>query len=61
MGQGLFARAHANRLKIDFPNDEALRIAHEASDQARDMRSRGALNRERVSGMRSGRATHAER
>ncbi|WP_371925992.1 transposase, partial [Pseudomonas sp. PB101] len=38
-----------NRLKIDFPDDESMRISHEAIYQALYIQGRGALKRELVS------------
>ena len=38
----------ANRLQFDFPDDESMRISHEAIYQALYIQGRGALNRELV-------------
>ena len=38
----------ANRLKVDFPDDESMRISHEAIYQALYVQGRGALRRELV-------------
>lgn len=46
----------ALRLQIDFPNDESMRISHEAIYQALYIQGRGALKRELVSCLRTGRA-----
>lgn len=46
----------SNRLKIDFPDDESMRISHEAIYQALFIQSRGALKRELVACLRTGRA-----
>lgn len=46
----------ANRLKIDFPYDESMRISHEAIYQALYIQGRGALKRELVICLRTGRA-----
>lgn len=51
----------ANRLKIDFPDDESMRISHEAIYQALYVESRGALKRELVSCLRTGRALRVPR
>jgi IS30 family transposase len=46
----------ARRLPIDFPDDVAMRISHEAIYQALYVQGRGALKRELVSCLRTGRA-----
>jgi IS30 family transposase len=51
----------ARRLAIDFPNDEDMRISHEAIYQALFIQSRGALRRELTAGLRTGRALRTPR
>lgn len=51
----------ANRLKVDFPDDESMRISHEAIYQALYIESRGALRRELVACLRTGRALRVPR
>lgn len=51
----------SNRLKLDFPDDESMRISHEAIYQALYVESRGALKRELVACLRSGRALRVPR
>lgn len=51
----------ARRLQIDFPNDESMRISHEAIYQALYIQGRGALKRELVSCLRTGRALRVPR
>ena len=51
----------ANRLPIDFPDDESMRISHEAIYQALFIQSRGALKRELVACLRTGRALRVPR
>jgi IS30 family transposase len=51
----------ANRLRIDFPDDESMRISHEAIYQALYVESRGALKRELVMCLRTGRALRVPR
>jgi IS30 family transposase len=46
----------ANRLPIDFPDDESMRISHEAIYQALYIQGRGALKRELVACLRTGHA-----
>ncbi len=46
----------ANRLKLDFPDDESMRISHEAIYQALYIQGRGALARELTACLRTGRA-----
>ena len=51
----------SNRLQIDFPDDESMRISHEAIYQALYIHGRGALKRELVHCLRTGRALRTPR
>ncbi len=51
----------ANRLPVDFPDDESMRISHEAIYQALYIQGRGALKRELVHCLRTGRALRVPR
>jgi IS30 family transposase len=51
----------ANRLRVDFPDDESMRISHEAIYQALYVQGRGALRRELTSCLRTGRALRVPR
>jgi IS30 family transposase len=51
----------AHRLRVDFPDDESMRISHEAIYQALYVESRGALKRELVACLRTGRALRVPR
>jgi IS30 family transposase len=51
----------ANRLRIDFPDDPEMRISHEAIYQALYIQGRGALKRELVACLRTGRALRVPR
>ncbi|MCY3950373.1 MAG: IS30 family transposase [Acidimicrobiaceae bacterium] len=51
----------SNRLRIDFPDDESMRISHEAIYQALYVQGRGALKRELVACLRTGRALRVPR
>ncbi|MBB1055655.1 IS30 family transposase, partial [Dietzia sp. B44] len=51
----------SNRLKVDFPEDESMRISHEAIYQALYIQGRGALKRELVTCLRTGRALRVPR
>jgi IS30 family transposase len=51
----------ANRLRVDFPHDETMRISHEAIYQALYVQGRGALRRELVTCLRTGRALRVPR
>jgi len=51
----------SNRLKFDFPEDESMRISHEAIYQALYVQGRGALKRELVACLRTGRALRVPR
>ena len=44
----------SNRLRVDFPHDESMRISHEAIYQALYVQGRGALKRELVACLRTG-------
>lgn len=46
----------SNRLKIDFPEDDSMRISHEAIYQALYVAGRGGLTREATAFLRTGRA-----
>jgi len=50
-----------NRIKLDFPDDESMRISHEAIYQALYIEGRGALKRELILCLRTGRALRAPR
>jgi hypothetical protein len=47
----------ANRLRVDFPQDESMRISHEAIYQALYVQGRGALKRELVACLRTAAGT----
>jgi IS30 family transposase len=51
----------ANRLRIDFADDASMRISHEAIYQALYVQGRGALKRELVACLRTGRALRVPR
>ena len=51
----------ANRLQLDFPDDKSMRISHEAIYQALYIQGRGALKRELVTYLRTGRALRVPR
>jgi IS30 family transposase len=51
----------SNRLRVDFPDDELMRISHEAIYQALYVQGRGALRRELVACLRTGRALRVPR
>jgi len=51
----------SNRLRVDFPDDESMRISHEAIYQALYVQSRGALKRELAACLRTGRALRVPR
>jgi IS30 family transposase len=46
----------ANRIVLDYPDDEQIRISHEAIYQALYVQGRGALRRELTACLRTGRA-----
>ncbi len=51
----------ANRLRLDFPDDAAMRVSHEAIYQALYVQGRGALRRELTACLRTGRALRVPR
>jgi IS30 family transposase len=51
----------ANRLRVDFPDDGSMRISHEAIYQALFVQGRGALRRDLVACLRTGRALRVPR
>jgi IS30 family transposase len=51
----------AHRLRVDFPDDESMRISHEAIYQAIYVQGRGALRRELAACLRTGRALRVPR
>jgi IS30 family transposase len=51
----------AHRLEVDFPDDESMRISHEAIYQSLFIQGRGALKRELVTCLRTGRALRESR
>jgi IS30 family transposase len=51
----------SNRLRVEFPDDESMRISHEAIYQALYIQGRGALKRELVACLRTGRALRVPR
>jgi len=51
----------AGRLRLDFPDDESMRISHEAIYQSLYVQGRGALRRELTACLRTGRALRVPR
>jgi len=51
----------ANRLRLDFPDDESMQISHEAIYQSLFVQGRGALRRELSACLRTGRALRVPR
>jgi IS30 family transposase len=51
----------ANRLPVDFPDDDTMRVSHEAIYQALYVQGRGALRRELTACLRTGRALRVPR
>ncbi len=51
----------AHRLPLDFPDDDSMRISHEAIYQSLFIEGRGALKRELVACLRTGRALRVPR
>jgi IS30 family transposase len=59
--QGWSPEQIASRLRVEFPNDESMQISHEAIYQALYVQARGALKRELVACLRTGRALRVPR
>ncbi len=59
--QGWSPEQISQRLRVEFPDDESMRISHEAIYQALYVQSRGALKRELVACLRTGRALRVPR
>ncbi len=59
--QGWSPEQISNRLRVEFPHDESMRISHEAIYQALYIEGRGALKRELAACLRSGRALRIPR
>ena len=51
----------ANRLHLDFPDDESMRVSHEAIYESLYVQGRGALRRELTACLRTGRALRVPR
>ncbi len=51
----------AKRLQVDYPDDDSMRVSHEAIYQALYVQGRGALQRELVACLRTGRALRVAR
>jgi IS30 family transposase len=51
----------SGRLRLDFPDDESMRVSHEAIYQSLYVQGRGALRRELTACLRSGRALRVPR
>ena len=51
----------SRRLRLDFPDDESMRISHEAVYQSLYVQGRGALRRELAVYLRTGRALRKPR
>ena len=51
----------SNRLRVEFPDDETMRISHEAIYQSLFIQGRGTLRRELVACLRTGRALRVPR
>ncbi len=51
----------SSRLRVDFPDDESMRVSHEAIYQSLYVQGRGALRRELTACLRTGRALRVPR
>src|SRR5206468_1302540 len=61
LGEGGESGPHPDRTRVDFPDDTSMRISHEAIYQALYVQGRGALKRELVACLRTGRALRVPR
>ncbi len=59
--QGWSPEQISQRIRVDFPEDSSMRISHEAIYQALYVQGRGALKRELISCLRTGRALRVPR
>jgi IS30 family transposase len=59
--QGWSPEQISRRLRVEFPDDESMRLSHEAIYQALYVQGRGALKRELVVCLRTGRALRVPR
>jgi len=60
-GQAWSPEQISARLRVEFPDDEHMRVSHEAIYQALYIQGRGALKRELTACLRTGRATRVPR
>jgi IS30 family transposase len=60
-GQSWSPEQISGRLRVDFPDDESMRVSHEAIYQSLYIQGRGALRRELTACLRTGRALRAPR
>ncbi len=61
MGEVVEPKQISQRLVVDFPDNESMRISHEAIYQALFVQGRGGLRRELVACLRTGRALRVPR
>ena len=60
-GEVLEPEQISNRLQLDFPDDESMRVSHEAIYQSLYVQGRGALRQELTACLRTGRALRVPR
>src|SRR4051812_3745844 len=61
MGERVEPAANRSRLRLDLPDDDCMRISHEAIYQSLFIQGRGALKRELVACLRTGRGLRVPR
>jgi DNA-binding CsgD family transcriptional regulator len=61
LGQSWSPEQMSCRLRVDFPDDESMRVSHEAIYQSLYVQGRGALRRELTACLRTGRALRVPR